>query len=57
MAVDDLKAEITEYHIRIEEVLSGMDAMIQKLQRRADGAEQRVTTLEGQLAALAEALS
>lgn len=56
MGFDELKVEITEYHLRIEEVLSGMDAMIQKLQHRADNAEQRIAILEGQLAALSEAL-
>lgn len=57
MGVDELKVEIGEYHLRIEEVLSGMDAIIQKLARRADDAERRIVTLEGQLAALVEALS
>ncbi len=57
MGIDELKAEINEYHLRIEEVLSGMDGVIQSLQHKVDDTERRVTTLEGQLAALAEALS
>lgn len=50
LSLDDLKAEIDEYHNRIEEVLSGMSAVIDRLERR-------VVTLEGQLASVAAALS
>lgn len=50
LTLEDLKAEIDEYHNRIEEVLSGMSTVIDRLERR-------VATLEGQLASVAAAFS
>jgi hypothetical protein len=47
LSLDDLKAEINEYHNRIEEVLNGMDAVIVQQGKR-------ISTLEGQLAALGD---
>ncbi|MDD2810206.1 hypothetical protein [Rhodoferax sp.] len=49
LSLEDLKGELRETYLRTEEVLSGMDAYIAKL-------EKRISTLEGQLAALTAAL-
>ena len=49
LSLDDLKGEFREGYLRTEEVLSGMDAYIAKL-------EKRIAALEGQLAALTAAL-
>ena len=47
--LEDIKGEFREGYLRTEEVLSGMDAYIRKL-------EQRVAALEGQIAAITGAL-
>jgi hypothetical protein len=49
LSLEDLKGEFREGYLRTEEVLSGMDAYIAKL-------EKRITALEEQLAAMAAAL-
>jgi hypothetical protein len=49
LSLDDLKGELRESYLRTEEVLSGMDAYIAKL-------EKRIAALEGQMAALTVAL-
>jgi len=49
LTLEDLKGEIRESYLRTEEVLSGMDAYITKL-------EKRITALEGQMAAMTAAL-
>lgn len=49
LSLDDLKGELRESYLRTEEVLSGMDAYIAKL-------EKRIAALEGQMAALTAAL-
>lgn len=46
MSVDKLRAEITEYHMRIEEVLNGMDGVLTSLSNRLGMLEQRVVQLE-----------
>lgn len=46
MSVDKLQAEITEYRMRIEEVLSGMDGVLTLLSNRVGMLEQRVIQLE-----------
>lgn len=46
MSVDKLQAEITEYRMRIEEVLSGMDGVLTLLNNRVGMLEQRVIQLE-----------
>jgi hypothetical protein len=50
LSLDELKSEIVEYQNRVEEVLTGMDSFLVRL-------DQRISKLEGQLATLAEALS
>ena len=49
LSLQDIKEELRESYLRTEEVLSGMDAYIIKL-------EKRVSVLEGQLAAIVAAL-
>jgi hypothetical protein len=49
LSLDDLKGELRESYLRTEEVLSGMDAYIAKL-------EKRIAALEGQIATLTMAL-
>ncbi len=49
LSLQEVKEELRESYFRTEEVLSGMDAYIIKL-------EKRVTVLEGQLAAIVAAL-
>lgn len=49
LSLDDLKGEFREGYQRTEEVLSGMDAYIAKL-------EKRIVALEGQMAAITAAL-
>ena len=49
LSLEDLKGELRETYLRTEEVLSGMDAYIAKL-------EKRISTLEGQLAAITAAI-
>lgn len=49
LSLEDLKGELRETYLRTEEVLSGMDAYIAKL-------EKRITTLEGQIAAITAAI-
>lgn len=49
LSLEDLKGELRETYLRTEEVLSGMDAYIAKL-------EKRITTLEGQTAAITAAI-
>ncbi|MBK7001809.1 MAG: hypothetical protein IPH35_18080 [Rhodoferax sp.] len=49
LSLDDLKGEFREGYLRTEEVLSGMDTYISKLERR-------IVALEGQMAALTAAL-
>ena len=50
LSLDDLTAEIHEYHNRIEQVLSGMDRVFIQIERR-------VATLEEQLGTLAAAVT
>ena len=60
MGIDDLKAEITQYHLQVEEVLSGMDRAIteignrlRKLERGSESEptdqEQQIRTLESRI--------
>lgn len=49
LSLQDLKGEFREGYLRTEEVLSGMDAYIAKL-------EKRISALEGQMAAMTAAL-
>ena len=49
LSLQDIKDELRESYLRTEEVLSGMDAYVVKL-------EKRISALEGQLAAITEAL-
>lgn len=49
LSLEDLKGEFREGYLRTEEVLTGMDAYIIKL-------EKRIVALEGQMAALTAAL-
>jgi predicted RNase H-like nuclease (RuvC/YqgF family) len=57
LSLEDLKSELRENYQRIEEVLSGMDNYIVKLEKRVINQEERIKTLEGQLASLAAALT
>ncbi|MDC7706559.1 hypothetical protein [Vogesella indigofera] len=45
MSVEKLRAEINEYHMRIEEVLNGMDGVLTSLSNRLGMLEQRVEQL------------
>jgi hypothetical protein len=49
LSLQDIKDELRESYLRTEEVLSGMDAYVAKLERR-------ISVLEGQLAAITGAL-
>jgi hypothetical protein len=49
LSLQDIKDELRESYLRTEEVLSGMDAYVAKL-------EKRISALEGQLAAITAAL-
>ena len=40
MGIDDLKAEITQYHLQVEEVLSGMDRVLTEFDHRLKKLEQ-----------------
>jgi hypothetical protein len=64
MGFDDLKAEISQYHLQIEEVLSGMDGAltdivtrVEKLEEdslRRTGYEQQIRMLGSKLEELQE---
>lgn len=49
LSLEDLKGEFREGYLRTEEVLSGMDAYIARL-------EKRIVALEGQMAAMSVAV-
>ncbi|WPL18971.1 hypothetical protein Thiowin_04073 [Thiorhodovibrio winogradskyi] len=57
MPSDELKSELRENYQRIEEVLTGMDAYITHLHNTIRSHEDRIATLEGQLASLVAAMS
>ena len=48
MGSSDLSSELTEYHLRVEEVLSGMDRLLTDLANRVDRAERQLTQLRSQ---------
>lgn len=59
LSLEDIKGEFREGYQRTEEVLSGMDAYITKLEKRIVALEarvKRIDQLEGQLAALTAAI-
>lgn len=60
LSLDDLKGEFREGYLRTEEVLSGMDAYISKLEARIASlegqVEKRIDALEGQVAAITAAI-
>lgn len=59
LSLEDIKGEFREGYQRTEEVLSGMDAYIMKLEKRIESLERqqkRIDELEGQMAALAAAI-
>lgn len=60
LSLADIKAEFREGYLRTEEVLSGMDAYITKLEKRIvsleTNFEKRVDSLEKQLAEINAAL-
>lgn len=59
LSLEDIKFEFREGYLRTEEVLSGMDAYIAKLEKRIVSLEQnqkRINELEGQMAAITAAL-
>ena len=59
LSLEDIKAEFREGYLRTEEVLSGMDAYISKLEKRIvflEGNQKRIEELEGQMAAITAAL-
>ncbi len=43
--IEELKREFLEYHMRVEEVLSGMDALVVKLTNRVDELDGKVSAL------------
>ena len=45
LSLDDLKGELRESYLRTEEVLSGMDAYIAKLEKRIAALEEQMTVL------------
>lgn len=68
MAIDDLKAEITQYHLQVEEVLSGMDRVLTDIGNRLKQLEQagrperndyelRIRTLESRMNELQEQIA
>lgn len=68
MAIDDLKAEITQYHLQVEEVLSGMDRVLTDVGNRLKQLEQagrpgrndyepRIRTLESRMDELQEQIA
>lgn len=57
LSLEDLKGELRENYQRIEEVLTGMDNYIVKLEHHIQNQDQRISTLEGQLAVLVDALT
>jgi hypothetical protein len=56
LSLEDLKGELRENYSRIEEVLSGMDNYIIRLENRLVAQDERIEVLEGQLASLVAAL-
>jgi hypothetical protein len=56
LSLDDLKVEMLEYQMRVEEVFTGMDAYITKLEKKLKKTENRVDILEGQLRSIVDAL-
>ena len=69
LSLTDLQGDLREYFSRIEEVLSGMDAVLTQLENRVarlegrsgaasavGGTEERLARLEGQMAAIAQSL-
>jgi predicted nucleic acid-binding Zn-ribbon protein len=56
LSLEDLKGELRENYSRIEEVLSGMDNYIIRLENRLAAQDERIEVLEGQLASLVAAL-
>lgn len=57
LSVDNLRAETFEGNFRLEELLDGMDSVIQRLDRSCSCLEKGIKALEGQLAVLALAWS
>jgi hypothetical protein len=56
LSLEDLKGELREGYLRTEEVLTGMDAYIARLEKRLECQVKRVDVLEGQMAAMTAAL-
>ena len=69
LSLTDLQGDLREYFSRVEEVLSGMDAVLTQLENRvarlegktgqpaaAEPVEARLARLEGQMAAIAQSL-
>lgn len=56
ISLESLKAELRNNYLCLEDVLSGMDNYITQLEQRVIDQEQRISKLEGQLAALTNAL-
>jgi len=57
LSLEDLKGELRENYLRIEDVLSGMDNYVAKLEKRIEKQDKRIEMLEGQLASIAAAFS
>jgi hypothetical protein len=59
LSLEDIKGEFREGYLRTEEVLSGMDAYIAKLENRISVLEdrlKRIAVLEDQMAAITAAI-
>lgn len=56
LSLEDLKGELRENQMRVEEVLSGMDSLIVRLESKVRHQDERINTLEAQVASLGAAL-
>jgi predicted nucleic acid-binding Zn-ribbon protein len=52
LSLEDIKGEFREGYQRTEEVLTGMDAYIMKLENRIESQSKRIAALEKQMAAI-----
>ena len=49
MTIDDLSKQMTEYQMRVEQVLNGMDVVLTRFDQRLTGLEKRLSQLESGL--------
>ena len=46
MTIDDLRKQMTEYQMRVEQVLNGIDVVLTRFDQRLTGLEKRIGQLE-----------